>query len=85
LQPATPQDEAFMRRTIDLAKANDKRFAAIIVANGEVIVEGINEVRGADGQLDPIGRSNPPPTGPPRTELNGETGVHSISSSRPSS
>jgi tRNA(adenine34) deaminase len=44
-QPATPQDEAFMRQTIDIARQAGKRFAALIVGDGEVIATGYNPGR----------------------------------------
>jgi tRNA(adenine34) deaminase len=52
-QPARPEDEAFMRQAIDLAKQHGKRFTALIVRDGEVISDGINAVRGPEGRLDP--------------------------------
>ena len=55
--PATPADEAFMRQTIELAQQHGKRYTALIVSGGQVIAEGINAVRGADGHVDPTAHS----------------------------
>ena len=47
-QPPTPEDEAWMRRALTLAKAKstdpaDTPIAAVIVLNGTVIGEGVNQ------------------------------------------
>lgn len=51
--PAIPEDDAFMQAAIDIARAEGKRFAAVIVANGEIIAQGFNPGRDAPGGFNP--------------------------------